>query len=167
MMKTKIANHIALANQTFAALDLETIVIVAREMDACWKRQGIIYTCGNGGSAATAAHFTGDIVKGLSTGKQKRFKSLCVSDNVTAFSALANDFLITFSGSGNSTNIIKAITYAKDMGVVTVSICGFDGGRAKECSDYSIHAVVDDMEVAENVHSVIAHALKRCFMNNE
>ena len=186
VMKKKIKDHLNLTATILASLDIASIENLAVKMKECWNRKGIIYTCGNGGSASTAAHFTGDIVKGLSTGKQTRFKSLCVSDNVTAFSALANDLsydevfveplktfltpndmLITFSGSGNSTNILKAIDYANQIKATTVAICGFDGGKAKELATYNIHANVNDMEVAENIHVVIMHALKLCFMSIE
>jgi D-sedoheptulose 7-phosphate isomerase len=185
-MKKKIKDHLNLTATILNSLDTNSIVELAAKMQACWNRKGIIYTCGNGGSASTAAHFTGDIVKGLSTGKQTRFKSICVSDNVTAFSALANDLsydevfveplttfltsndmLITFSGSGNSVNIIKAIEYANSINAISVAICGFDGGKAKQIARHHIHAQVNDMEVAENVHVVIMHALKLCFMTTK
>ena len=78
-MKKKIKDHLNLTAAILDTLDIDSIENLAVKMKECWNRKGIIYTCGNGGSASTAAHFTGDIVKGLSTGKQTRFKSLVLA----------------------------------------------------------------------------------------
>lgn len=47
-----------------------------------------VYICGNGGSASTASHFAGDYNKGL---KKYNFDFICLSDNVPAMMAIAND----------------------------------------------------------------------------
>ncbi len=89
------------------------------------------FVCGNGGSASTASHFVSDLVKTAIMKDQKRFKAHSLVDNLPVISAWSNDksyddvfleqlknfleeddVLIVFSGSGNSTNIIKAIKYA-------------------------------------------------------
>ena len=48
------------------------------------------------------------------------------------------DTLIAFSGSGNSKNIINAISYAKEFGVFTCCISGRGGGKIKNIADLSI-----------------------------
>lgn len=144
---------------------------------------GKIFIFGNGGSAATASHLSGDFVKGLSLGQEKRFKAICLSDNSAALMAIANDicyedifveqlknFLdqgdlaVGISGSGNSENVLRAIEYAKSKGAITVGLCGFKGGKLKEVSDYVVHADVEDMEVTEDVHMAIGHCVKNVLM---
>ena len=94
-----------------------------------------VFTMGNGGSAATASHYAADFNKGLSYGKARRFRFMCLSDNVPTLTAYANDvaydevfveqlrnflqpgdLVIAISGSGNSRNILKAIEYANGRG---------------------------------------------------
>ena len=94
-----------------------------------------VFVMGNGGSAATASHFCCDFNKGASYGYDKRFKFICLNDNVATMMAYANDvsyedamleqlknffkpgdYVIGISGSGNSKNVLKAIEYANKNG---------------------------------------------------
>ena len=94
------------------------------------KNERFIYIFGNGGSASTASHFATDFNKGLSGKLPKKFRVVCLNDNIPTMLAMANDFhydeifkrqlenflekddlVIGISGSGNSQNILKAIEY--------------------------------------------------------
>ena len=150
-----------------------------------YNNDGTIYIFGNGGSAATASHFCGDLIKGVSYGLEKRFRAVCLNDNTPSLMAIANDIsyddifieqlknflkkedmVIGISGSGNSVNVVKALEYAKERGAKTSAICGFKGGRIKEIADLSIHVEVDDMELSEDIHNlIIVHCVKRVLMN--
>lgn len=145
-----------------------------------YKKKGTVYTFGNGGSGATAAHFCGDLIKGVSHGLSNRFKAICLNDNIPALMAIANDLsyedifyeqlknflekddlVIGFSCSGNSTNVVKAIKYAKRIGAKTVAFCGYNGGKIKKMADFVIQADINDMEVSEDIHLIICHSVKR------
>ena len=146
-----------------------------------YHNERTIFVFGNGGSAATASHFCGDLIKGVSYGLKKRFRAVCLSDNLPALMAIANDIsyddifveqlknflkkedlVIGISGSGNSANVIKALEYAKDNGAKTIAICGYKGGKIKEIADLAIHANINDMEVSEDIHHLIlTHCVKR------
>ena len=65
------------------------------------------------------------------------------------------------SGSGNSVNVVKALQYAEEQGAHTVAFCGFKGGKVKEIAKLLIHAPIHDMEITEDVHIIIFHALKQ------
>jgi len=135
-----------------------------------------IFTMGNGGSAATASHFAVDFNKGLSYGKARRFRFICLSDNIPTITAYANDIsyddvfveqlrnllepgdlVIALSGSGNSRNVIKAVDYANRSGAITVSLTGFDGGELKRIARYGVHVPLADMQVVEDLHMVLDH----------
>jgi D-sedoheptulose 7-phosphate isomerase len=135
-----------------------------------------IFTMGNGGSAATASHFAADFNKGLSYGKQGRFRMVCLADNTATLTAYANDvgyedvfveqlrnflepgdLVIAISGSGNSKNVLKAVEYANAHGGVTIGITGYDGGALKHAAKHGVHVPVDDMQVAEDLHMVLDH----------
>jgi D-sedoheptulose 7-phosphate isomerase len=76
-------------------------------------------------------------------------------------SALADndDILIVFSGSGNSQNIVEAIRMAKNLGMKTHAILGFDGGKCKELVDNPIHIPIDNMQIAEDFQMMIGHII--------
>ena len=57
------------------------------------KEEGkIIFIMGNGGSSATASHYVCDFNKGVSLGQEKKFKFICLNDNIPSLMAYANDF---------------------------------------------------------------------------
>lgn len=146
-------------------------------MDAREGDQNIFFA-GNGGSAATASHFTNDMVKGLSPGNPRRFRSFSLVDQVPVITALANDYdysvifqeqlknyarkgdlLVVISGSGNSPNVVKACEYAKEHGIKTAVMTGRDGGKLKTICDLSVIAPVDGMEEIEDIHMLWEHCV--------
>ncbi len=165
---------------TLERLDRESMAEFVKLLLATYNDGGTIFIFGNGGSGANASHFCGDFVKGVSYGLEKRFKVICLNDNYPALLAIANDIsyddvfveqlknfvekddlVIGISGSGNSENIVRALEYANTIGAKTVALCGFSGGKIKELAALSVHADIDDMEVSEDVHLIIAHCVKR------
>lgn len=177
----EIQDYFTSVNTALKNLDRSSISRFAKILLEAYNHEKTIYVFGNGGSAATASHFCGDLVKGVSYGLEKRFKVICLNDNTPVMMAIANDIsyddifieqlknflrkddvVIGISGSGNSTNIVKALEYAQNAGAKTVAICGYKGGKIKEIADLSIHAEVDDMEISEDIHNlVITHCVKR------
>lgn len=167
--------------ETLRALNLDEINEAINAIVAARERGGTIYTMGNGGSAATASHMTGDFNKGVNEVLPgKRFRFECLSDNTPAMMAIANDFcyeeifvyqlrnklkpedlVIGISGSGNSENVVRAMHYAKEKGVPTIGITGYDGGKVRELADYRMHVNIDDMQIAEDVHMIFDHMLMR------
>lgn len=145
-----------------------------------------IFIMGNGGSAATASHFCCDFNKGMSYNQDKRFKLICLNDNVATMLAYANDvsyddvfveqlknfltkddIVIGISGSGNSKNVLKAIEYANIIGATTLGMVGFNGGMLKKIAKYSIHANINDMQITEDIHMMLCHMLYSITMNKD
>ncbi len=137
-----------------------------------------IYFAGNGGSAATASHFTNDLVKGLSPNNKKRFRAYSLVDQVPVITALANDYdysvifaeqlenyadpgdlLVVISGSGNSENILKACQTAKEKGMVVAAFTGRDGGKVSDMCDLAVIAPVNNMERIEDIHMLWEHCV--------
>lgn len=177
-MKEAIDNYFNLLKQSVDGLDRKAIISFVDLLLEARKNGNNIYIMGNGGSASTASHFTCDFNKGLSYKKDIRFKMICLNDNIATMLAYSNDLgyenvfveqlknflkkddvVIGISGSGNSKNILNAIEYANDLGAKTVGLTGFDGGKLKNIVDVSIHADVNNMQVAEDVHMTICHML--------
>jgi len=165
--------------RTLNGLDRAAISAVADLMLKTREAGGTVFIFGNGGSGATASHMYCDIAKGVSHPMENRFRVVCLNDNIPAMMAYANDIswddifiepmknliregdlAIGISGSGNSMNVVKAMEYARSVGAKTVAFCGYDGGRIHRLADVSVHADIDDMEVAEDVHLILNHCLK-------
>ena len=151
----------------------ERLVITLIE---AYRMNHTIFVMGNGGSGATASHWACDINKGCSLNRDKKFRMICLNDNVATILAYANDLsyedifveqlknffnpgdvVIGISGSGNSTNVLKAIQYANKHGGVTIGLCGFHGGKLHRLVDISILARINDMQKVEDVHTIISH----------
>ena len=73
--------------------------------------------------------------------------------------------LITLSGSGNSENVVKATNIANEMGVNTLTICGYDGGRLKQVSKNSIWIQSMDMQFCEYSQIVFVHMVMKELCN--
>jgi phosphoheptose isomerase len=143
-----------------------------------YTRGATVFSCGNGGSASIANHLQCDHTKniGKSTDLNPRVMSLSV--NVELVTAIANDHayedvfthqlhsqsrpgdvLVAVSSSGRSANIVTALNWARDHGLRTISLTGFDGGEARTIADVSIHVNGTNYGVIEDLHQGIMHAL--------
>ena len=78
-----------------------------------------------------------------------------------------NDILIVLSGSGNSTNIVKALEFANKIGVKTFAILAFQGGKCKDIAKTTIHFEVDDMQIAEDTQLVVGHLCMQWLSSNK
>jgi D-sedoheptulose 7-phosphate isomerase len=140
-------------------------------------RGATIFFAGNGGSAATAAHFANDVGIGTNDYDQP-FRAVSLADNVSIMTAVANDFgyeeifvrqlrilgktgdlLVGISASGNSPNLLKAFDYARTVGIRTVALTAFDGGQLKCMADQCVHVPTAPKEYgpAEDAHMVLDH----------
>jgi len=152
--------------------------VIIQKLETARKNGAGIFLAGNGGSAANANHLATDLIYGVNAGGKGAFRVHSLSANPSVLSCLANDtgyenifarqlealaepedWLLIFSGSGNSPNILRALETAHRLKVITVSFLGFDGGRAKAMSDYVIHFPVHDMQAAEDLHMIAGHLL--------
>ena len=162
-------------------LDVDAIARARQMLLDCYQRRGRIYTIGNGGSASTAQHFACDLAKYVIPAGQRPFDVRCLTDNVSLYTAWANDaaredvfanqmrglltaddVVIAISvhgGSGFSTDLVKGVRYAASIGAKTLCLVGFDGGILhRECT-CSILVPVESTPQTEAVHLVIEHLL--------
>jgi D-sedoheptulose 7-phosphate isomerase len=145
-----------------------------------------VFTCGNGGSAATASHFACDLLKGASYNRARRWRVICLVDQMPTISAYANDvnyaaifaeqlrnfaaagdLLLAISGSGNSANVVGAAEYARSVGARTIGLTGRDGGQLGRRVDLNILVPVQHMGLIEDAHLVICHMMGYWFMESE
>lgn len=151
--------------------------IVELILDA-YDRGNNIFIMGNGGSGSTASHFACDINKGCCIDLEKKFKVICLNDNIPTMLALSNDIsyesifveqmknffnsgdlVIGISGSGNSENVLRAIKYGNENNGRTIGLSGFSGGNLSKLVDVSFVADIDDMQKVEDIHMIIVHMI--------
>ena len=173
-----VNDYLARLADTVEKIDKDSIRKVIDVLLETREKGGRIFIFGNGGSAATASHYVCDFNKGVSIDLDKKFDFVCLSDNTATMMAIANDIgydyvfskqlegrlrkgdvIIAISGSGNSKNVIKAVEYAKKNGNKIISLTGYNGGRLLQLADYSIHADINDMQIAEDVHMIMCHLM--------
>lgn len=171
-------------------IDRQKIGAVIGALMRARENDSVIYMMGNGGSASTATHFTCDLSKVTIVGDKKRFKVMCLNDNIPLVSALTNDdgwseiyieqlknhfkkgdVAIAFSvhgGSGSakagiwSQNLLKALQYAKDHGGTAIGFSGFDGGVMKDLADICIVVPFNSTPQVESFHLVLEHLITFC-----
>jgi D-sedoheptulose 7-phosphate isomerase len=165
----------------------EDIDRVIKLLHDAWENGRQIFLAGNGGSAATAAHFAGDLAKFASVEGKKRFRAMALTDNLPLLTAITNDLgwenayveqlknfmnkgdvLIVISvhgGSGSdkagpwSQNLLKAAKFVKDNGGKVIGLAGFDGGVLKQIADACIVVPIHSTPHIEGFHSVLAHLI--------
>ena len=164
--------------QVLDAFDHKTFDRIAAAVLDAYVRSANIFVMGNGGSGATASHLACDINKGCCHDLSKKFKMLCLNDNMPTLLALANDIsyeavfveqlknfftpgdlVLGISGSGNSENVLRAIQFAADHGGLTMGWTGFDGGKLAEMAELAFVVQSHDMQQVEDGHVILAHML--------
>jgi D-sedoheptulose 7-phosphate isomerase len=124
----------------------EEIVAAAREMADAFSRGGRLLAMGNGGSATSAADMvtellsppgggqpipaislTNDIAVVTGIGNDVGFGDVFVRQIIAL--GRADDVVVAVSTSGNSENLVRGLSEARRLGLRTIAICGYDGGR--------------------------------------
>ena len=147
-----------------------------------------ILIAGNGGSAADAQHFAGEIV-GRFILEREPLAAMSLSVDPSVVTSIANDYgydqvfarqvagcgkegdvFVAITTSGNSTNLIKAISTAKDKGIKTVGLLGRDGGIVKKFCDYALIVPSNSTPRIQEAHIFTIHLLcemieKKLFRN--
>ena len=173
-----ISEYLEMEKKTIESLNREELLSVVNAFLDVYEKEGTIYVFGNGGSASTASHMANDYNKGLNEFLDKKFRFVCLNDNVATLMSIANDIsyeevfrmqlrgkleekdlVVGISGSGNSMNVINAISYAKEMGVKTVGLCGYEGGKLKALSDVVLHVKLNNKQIVEDIHLIFNHLL--------
>jgi D-sedoheptulose 7-phosphate isomerase len=168
-------------------VDLDALGRIVGHLQAARDASGTVYVAGNGGSAATASHWANDLCKATKVSERAFMRVICMSDNVSLVTALANDegyervfsgqlenfaepgdLLVVISASGNSVNLIEAVDLARERGLGTIALLGFDGGLLRERVDEYLWLPTEKGEygVVESGHSVLCDILTTCLMKD-
>jgi D-sedoheptulose 7-phosphate isomerase len=156
---------------------LATVGNVVDVITASLKREGRIYFCGNGGSAADAQHLAAEF-SGRFYKDRLALPAEALHCNTSYLTAVANDYsfdvvysrlidgigrkgdvLVGLSTSGNSANIVRAFESAKTIGMTTVGFTGITGGALKAVSDYLLNIPSADTPRIQESHILVGHII--------
>jgi phosphoheptose isomerase len=165
-------------SRAIKTIDVAAFDRAAAVLSDAYLRGARMFSCGNGGSASIANHMQCDHIKGIRAATDLRPRALSLSTNVEFLTAVANDegyenvfvyqlqaqsdpgdVLIAVSSAGRSANIVRVIEWARDNGLRTIAITGFDGGAARATAEISIHVDCANYGIVEDLHQVTMHAL--------
>lgn len=136
-----------------------------------------IFWCGNGGSAAESQHMAAELM-GRFLINRKPYRSLSLTTDTSAITGISNDFnfneifsrqlegiarpgdfLVVFTTSGNSQNILLVLEKAKEIGVHSIAFLGKDGGKVKNLAETEFFVDATETARIQEVHTVMAHTL--------
>lgn len=171
-------DYFAEFSRAAAAVDRAKLEQAADKLGEVIDSRRWIYVCGNGGSAAISNHLFCDFVKGIQTDTDRRPRVSSLSAQMEMITAIGNDLsfddifvyqlrtlaekgdlLLTISSSGNSENIVKAVQWAKENGLGTIALTGFEGGRSAQMADINLHVPCANYGVVEDLHQSLMHIL--------
>lgn len=167
------------------SIDVSQVVALIARLRQAVQEDRQIFVMGNGGSAANASHFATDLGKGASDKIGKRFRILSLNDNVSWMTALGNDYayedifvrqlanyaregdiLLVLSVSGDSPNIVRAVTWAKERNMHTIALVGGKRGKVAAIADDTIVIDSEHYGRVEDAQMGVCHMLCYAFMEN-
>jgi D-sedoheptulose 7-phosphate isomerase len=156
--------------------NLTEIEQIARHIANCYQNRGKVIIFGNGGSMCDAMHFAEELT-GRFRKDREALPAIAISDP-SHLSCVANDYgfeevfaravnayaqsgdvAIGLSTSGNSPNVIKALTAAQRQGCITVALLGGDGGKIAGNTDFELIVPASTSDRVQEIHTMILHIL--------
>ena len=172
----------ALATSIRVKQDLRTtsasaIARVGRAVADTFGRGGKILLFGNGGSASDAQHIAAEWV-GRYVHERRPLPAVALTANSSELTAIANDYgfdqvfvrgveahgrpgdlALALSTSGNSPNVLAAVSAARERGLVTVALTGKGGGQLASLADLVVRVPSDETARIQESHITICHAI--------
>jgi D-sedoheptulose 7-phosphate isomerase len=134
---------------------------------------GKILLCGNGGSAADAQHIAAELSGRYKT-ERRGLPGIALTTDTSVLTAVGNDsgferqvealaregdLIIGISTSGNSKNVLRALSLGRNMGCKTIGLSGHDGGAMNEFCDINLVVPSDDTPRIQEMHILIGHII--------
>jgi D-sedoheptulose 7-phosphate isomerase len=178
-----IGKYLNEVSQTLQELPQAEIARAIQILDRARSEGRRVYVMGNGASAAMASHLICDLVKGTVQEGKPRFRAIGLNDNIPLLTAYGNDYgyetvfsealaslgepgdiVVAISSSGNSINVLNAVDVARERGMVTIGITGFEGGQLREKAELCVIVPADPehpngLQHVEDCQWVVLHTI--------
>ncbi len=158
-----------------------TLVDISKALASCLGNGGIVYVCGNGGSATQATHFAAELIGRYNKTDKPSLPVFTLADNNAVVTAVSNDYsfadvfarqieglgkpgdcLVALSTSGNSENIVRACRVAKEKGMKVFALTGRGGGKVAPLSDNILAFPDTETPRIQEAHLVALHNI--CYL---
>lgn len=161
----------------------ELPLVIAQASDAlvrCLLNNQKVLICGNGGSACDSIHFAAELLNRFEI-ERPNLPAIALTADTATITAIANDYdfseifarqiralgqqgdvLVALSTSGNSPNVINAITAAHDRGMIVIAMTGREGGELAALlhpSDVEIRVPSRSTARIQEIHGIVLHCL--------
>ena len=182
-IELRIRNHILDSIETKKNA-LEELIIPIKHAANCISRsllnEGKILSCGNGGSAGDAQHFSAELLNRFEI-ERPGLPAVALTTDSSTLTAIANDYeydqifskqilalgtnrdvLLAISTSGNSSNIVKAVQAAHERNMIVLSLTGNKGGKLAKLlkgDDIEIRVPSDRTARIQEIHLLVIHCL--------
>ena len=143
----------------------------------CLEQGGKMILFGNGGSAADAQHLAAELV-GRYLRNRRALAALSLTTNTSNLTSIGNDYsyeevfsrqieamgnkgdlAIGISTSGNSKNVLRAVSAATRKGLITVGMTGSNGGKLRHQTDYCLCVPSEQTPRIQEAHILLGHTL--------
>lgn len=170
-------DHMCLVLQMAVESYADKISLVSDVIINAYRNNNKVLIAGNGGSAADAQHITAELVNKFYHDRRP-LSAISLTTDTSLITSWANDknydfvferqieahgnkgdIFIAISTSGNSQNLINAISKAREKGLIIISLLGKDGGKIKGLSDYEIIVPSQDTPRIQEIHQIIYHTV--------
>lgn len=174
-MNEQLGDHVATARAMEQLLP--AVRDVAAALVGVYESDRVLYTFGNGGSAADAQHFSGELI-GHYRHDRRPLPAVTLTTDATVLTCIANDYsfddafsrqvqalarpadvVVAFTTSGKSPNVVTALAAARANGATTVLFAGGDGGPAKAHADYSLLVPSTTTPRIQEMHTFMLHVI--------
>lgn len=161
----------------FERSGIETIVAAADAIIEMFQRQGTLYLCGNGGSAADAQHIAGEMIGRFRT-ERRPLPAVALSTDTSVLTCIANDYdyesvfsrqvealvkagdiLWGISTSGSSRNVVKAAEAAIRKGASIIAFTGRKNSPLQALADICLCAEADVTARSQEIHQLAYHII--------
>ena len=162
--------------QSVANLDAE-MAKASDLIEQCLRAGSKLLVCGNGGSAADAAHFATELVVRF-TKDRRAYPAICLASDGGLLTAAGNDYgfdeifarqvaafglpgdvLVCLTTSGNSKNVTRALEEAKARKLKAIAFLGRDGGSTIGMADVDLLVRSDSTARIQEAHQLLIHVL--------
>ncbi|MGE5672795.1 MAG: SIS domain-containing protein [Mycobacterium leprae] len=174
-LRTYLEEHMAVVNQMEQLLP--QVEAAAEAVTRALANGGTLYVFGNGGSAADAQHFAAEL-----TGRYRRERTplpaVALTTDSSALTCIGNDYAFAdvfvrqvqalvrkgdvvfgITTSGNSENVLRALTIAKEKGAVTVTLTGGTGGKVAALADHALVVPSKTTARIQEMHIFMIHCI--------
>ena len=176
LIKDHLTESVATLQSVLDDSSLQATLLTASTLTSeSLRKGGTLFVAGNGGSAADAQHLVAEFVVRL-TVTRPALRAIALSTDTSILTATGNDFgyehvfsrqlqalarpgdiFLAISTSGNSPNLVRAATTARDLGLVTVALTGNDGGALRALADHNLIIASRTTAKIQEAHLALEH----------